>query len=501
MSPNTERSFRLLLQPHGVLEGSVDPLPSTATLREFVTQARLNNRPHQHESSVEKWLTPITKLFDDGARPKAIFDWLKLHEEGFDGSLSAVKRCVHQLRRTQGVREEDVVIRVDTPPGLVAQVDFGDVGKFLCPKTKLMQKAYVFVMVLGYSRHMFAQIVFDQTVATWLALHAAAFAFFGGVVATIVPDNLKSAVLRAAFDVRSEAALNLSYRDLARHYEFNIDPTPPYSPEKKGKVESSVKYVKSNFIATLDERSDIERVNAQLEQWVLKIAGERHHGTTHEAPLGRFTRVEKFSLKPLPEKPWTHVNWRQVQVRRDSHILLEGAAYSVPWRLIGRSVVVRRIGSSIEIYWEDTRVATHECTAKGTTQTNDAHLPTTRRDYRHRDPAYWRERAAALHSDVAAYIDEVIASDTVQNQVTKVAAMIRLFEEAGADRAGTTCRRASYYGNFTYSAVKKILQERLDLQPLPIALVCDPQDLRAPKFARSLAHYFESSEVTSDAPN
>jgi hypothetical protein len=348
---------------------------------------------------------------------------------------------------------------------------------------------------------MFARIVFDQTVQTWLALHAAAFAFFGGVPETVVPDNLKSAVIQAAFDVRTEATLNLAYRELARHYGFTIDPTPPYSPEKKGKVESSVKYVKFNFFATLEDGTSSKHANALLEEWVLKIAGTRLHGTTREAPLVRFLAEEKPALLPLPDKPWVPVEWRCTRVRQDSHVMIDGAIYSVPWRLIGKTIMARLVASCVELYCDDTRVATHERAAKGSARTNDAHLPETRRDYRHRDPAHWRERALAVHSDVAAYIEEVFASDAVQNQVTKVAAMVGLFEDAGLERARSTCRRASFYGNYTYNGVKTILRDRLDLQPLPVAMVVDPLENGHPKFARSLAQFLESAEVNTDAPN
>ena len=99
-------------------------------------------------------------------------------------------------------------------------------------------------MVLGHSRHMFAKVVFNQRVETWLQLHVDAFTFFGGVPHTIVPDNLKAAVIRAAFGADEMSVFHRSYRELARHYDFVIDPTPPYSPQKKGKVERSVHHKK-----------------------------------------------------------------------------------------------------------------------------------------------------------------------------------------------------------------------------------------------------------------
>jgi transposase len=68
-------------------------------------------------------------------------------------------------------------------------------------------------------------------------------------VQTLVPDNLKAAVIRAAFAVDGDSALHRSYRELARHYGCKVEPTPPYAPCKKGKVESAVKYVKRNALA------------------------------------------------------------------------------------------------------------------------------------------------------------------------------------------------------------------------------------------------------------
>jgi hypothetical protein len=122
-----------------------------------------------------------------------------------------------------------------TEPGQIAQVDFGYIGKLYDPAERRFRKAWVFVLVLGYSRHLFAKIAFDQKVETWIRLHMEAFAALGGVPAVLIPDNLKAAVIRAAFGVDSETALNRSYRELARHYDFKIDPTPPCDPKKRAR--------------------------------------------------------------------------------------------------------------------------------------------------------------------------------------------------------------------------------------------------------------------------
>jgi hypothetical protein len=140
----------------------------------------------------------------------------------------AVPLSLEQARQEQA---EDVAIPVETPAGEVAQVDFGYAGKLYDAKEGRFRRAWVFVMVLGFSRHMFARIVFDQKTTTWLALHVEAFDELGGVPRVLVPDNLKAAVIRAAFGADGPSALNRSYRELARHYGFKVDPTPPRAPK------------------------------------------------------------------------------------------------------------------------------------------------------------------------------------------------------------------------------------------------------------------------------
>ncbi len=156
-----------------------------------------------------------------------------------------------------------MAIRVETAPGEVAQVDFGYAGLRYDPERGVLRKCWVFVMTLGFSRDVFCDLVFDQKIGTWLELHVRAFEYFGGVPRVLIPDNLKAAVIRASFSVDSDPALNRSYRELARHYGFRIDPTPPRAPEKKGKVESSVKYVRRNFLDTW-ETVDVNEDRRQL---------------------------------------------------------------------------------------------------------------------------------------------------------------------------------------------------------------------------------------------
>ena len=498
MSPNTEREYRRALGLAGLLEGPVDVLPELSVLRDAVASRMASEAP-QHESTVAKWADRVAAMVADGATPTAIHDRLKLEEEEFAGSLSAIKRLCGRLRKAKGIDAKDVAIPVDTEAGEVAQVDFGSVGKLWDPETGRMRQAYVFVMVLGFSRHMVARIVFDQKVETWLRLHVEAFEELGAVPRVLVPDNLKSAVIRAAFGVTATPVLNRSYRELARHYGFKIDPTPPYAPEKKGKVESGVKYVKRNFFGARKEVKDVTVLREQLARWVVEVAGARVHGTTHRRPLEVFEQVERAAMLALPAAGWTPVLWRTPTLRRDCQAVVELARYSAPWRLVGKELLARVTARSVELYFEEVRVATHERQPPGGKSIADEHLPPERGEYRKRSREYWEERAAELGDDVLVYIRELFDSDDVLHQLHPAQAIVRHLATFPAERARAACRRARFYGCYGYGAIKSILRKGLDLEPLPPAIVPATASGDRPRFARTVQELLDFNTEEHDA--
>lgn len=502
ISPNTEREYRKAFAAAGLLVGDPNELPELPELQAALERHKPPRQAPQQVSTVEQWTPDVKAMLDLGAKPVAIFDRLRLEKKDeFTGSLSAVKRLCRRLTGEQGPRPEDVAIRVETDPGQIAQVDFGYVGKLYDPKARYLRKAYVFVLVLGYSRHMFARIVFDQSAATWVRLHIEAIEWLGGTPAIFVPDNLKAAVVRAAFAVDGPSTLNRSYRELARHYGFRVDPAPPYSPQHKGKVEIGVKYVKRNFFGARQGELDAGVLAPELERWLVEIAGQRIHGTTQKRPLERFEAVEQRALLPLPPQRYEVAMWHKATVHPDTHIVFEKAMYSVPWRFIGKDVLVRAAGLTVAIFHDDLRLVTHERAAPGQRRTVEAHLPERRRELRHRSQGYWEERADALGDEVGAYVREVFASDDVLLQLRTVQSIVTHLEGFPPQRARAACARARYYASYTYGALKNILRKGLDLQPLPDVVLPESRGgLERPRFARDIKELLQRLEPT-DAPH
>jgi len=493
MSPNTERVYRAALMAAGLWDGPVEPLPALDELRRAVeSHCPPKSPPQQQRSSVERYRAVIEPLVIKGVRPKAIHDRLVQEHTDFGGSVSAIKRLCAAIKRERGVQAHDVAIPLQTEPGQEAQVDFGSVGYLYDPAEGRLRKAYVFVMVLSYSRHMYARICFDQKVETWLRLHIEAFEHFQGVPAVVVPDNLKPAVIRAAFSPSEPTSLNRSYRELARHYKFKIAPTPPRSPQKKGKVESGVKYVKNNFFAARPDERDADMLGRELGRWLFDVAGQRVHGTTQCRPFELFEQHERTALLALPARRPELVVWYPAKLHRDCHVVFRAAMYSAPWTLVGKMLWVRADRSCVQLFCDDDRVALHDRAKPGQWRTDERHLPEHRANYRHRARSFWEQRADALGPEVGAYIREVFDSDDVLDQLRTVQAMVSHLADFPPSRAKAACLRASFYGAFKYGALKTILRKGLDFEPLPNMAPVATEQLAAPRFARNVRELLQS---------
>ncbi len=487
----TERRYRRALDNAGLLAGAAEELPPLADLKRAVF--RRTAKPPQERSSVADFADDVRSGLVRGIGPTAIHALLVEEYTGFNGSLSAIKRLYRQLKSDAGPRPEDVAIPTHTVAGQQAQVDFGYVGLMVDPKTQKRRKAWVFLMVLSHSRFAFARIVFDQGIETWLDLHRQAFEAFGGVPRVVVPDNLKSAVIHAVFDAEGMGTLNRSYRELARHHGFAIDPTPAYSPEKKGKVESAVKYVKRAFFKPrLDRFTDADDANRKLDAWMRDAANVRVHGTTNKVPA-EVLRDERPALLGLPAVRFVPVLWHKATVGRNTHVAFRKRFYSVPWTHVRQHAWIRVTGQALTIFIDDERVADHRVDGPTPWSTVPSHLPEGRRDFAERDPNVWYGRADALGDDVGVYVRAIMASDEVHYPLRRVQSIVRTLEGVPVERAQSVARHAARFACFRPDAVRRIVNKGYDLEPIESAFV-SAQWATQPRFARQAEAFLKGGQ-------
>ena len=479
LSRTTVSKYRTWAEAQGYLD-ETHPLPDNATL-----MAAWGDHPSRSrsESSVEPYREVVQNWVEQGVEMMAI--WQHLQDDyQYQGSYSAVRRFVHKLRPTAS----PAFVRVRTAPGEEAQVDFGSVGQLYDPVSGRARRAYVFVATLSYSRHQYAELVFDQKTPTWIGLHRRAFESWGGVPKRIVPDNLKAAVLKVQV---YDPLLGEAYRRMAQHYGFVISPTRPRTPRHKGKVENGVHYVQRNFMAGR-EFLDINVANQHLRTWVQERAGTREHGTTHRAPLYLFQEYEKAALLPLPEEPFTLREVRLVTVHPDCHVRIDKSYYSVPYAYVGQKLDAYIGERIVEIYRGTELVATHERSLKpGEWHTRMEHYPQHKAAYLERTPAYCRQQAARL-GEATAQVVAALLGDRPLYRLRSVQAILRLEESVGAERLEAACARALYFGDHSYRRIKAILNAALDREPLPEETPAAPDQKHT--FARSGDEFFPDAE-------
>jgi transposase len=390
-----------------------------------------------------------------GVEVQALF--LLLKERGYSGCYTSLLRYVRRLEP----REKEVFLRIETPPGEEAQVDFGFVGRIFDESQKRLRKAWVFVMTLSFSRHQYAEVVFDQKVETWVALHSRAFEFFGGVPRRVVLDNLKAGIANA---VVHDAEAQRSYRELAEHYGFLISPCRPGTPRHKGKVESGVHYAKRNALAGRDFKSRVE-INTHLLNWILNIAGRRDHGTTHEEPLKRFER-ERSELQALPPSRYEVVVWKKAKLHPDCHVVFEYSFYSAPFRFVSEELWVRSSSERVEIYREHERVAAHRrAYRRGEWSTVAEHCPPEKVQGLLPAPVEIKTRAQEIGTSTATFV-ELLLGQRPLDRLRSAQAVVALARRYGPKRLEAACRRALAFNDIRYHTVKSILQKGLDGEPI-----------------------------------
>lgn len=262
------RAIRLVASAQGWLDSKRE-LPTDDQLSKYF---KISTTPPTTQSLVLPYQQQVETWFKQGIQAKTIHAALK-REYGFEGSYESVARFVKKIKNKFS---HHVTTILDFKAGECAQVDFGAGPKFYHESTGEVISTWIFVMVLAWSRHIYAEIVFRQDVETWLGCHRRAFEWFNGVPKKIILDNAKCAIVKACYH---DPEAQRSYAEFAESYGFIISACPPYDPSKKGRVESGVKYVKNSFIPLRDFRNNIVEANRQLKNWILETAGNHIHGT------------------------------------------------------------------------------------------------------------------------------------------------------------------------------------------------------------------------------
>jgi transposase len=330
-------------------------------------------------------------------------------------------------------------------------------------------EASIFVAVLGASSYTYAEAAAKQDLSSWIGAHIRTFEFMGGCPAVVVPDNLKTGVLRPC---RYEPDLNPTYQEMAAHYGVAVIPARVRKPRDKAKVENGVQVVERWILAALRGRTFFSI--AELNRAIWELLEHLNNRRFRKLPGSRaelFGTVDRPALQPLPAERYSFAEWKQAKVNIDYHVELERHLYSVPYSLVGRKVELRYTSTTVEVLHRGARVASHRRSYQpGGATTINEHRPQSHQRHLSWTPSRLMEWAGKAGPATAAMAESILQSRRHPEQSYRSClGLIRLGERFGQERLEAACTRALKFNARSYKSVRSILEAGLDRQQLSSA--------------------------------
>ena len=403
----------------------------------------------------------IEQKLDQGLSMTRIHQDLK-SEHGFSGSYHCVRRFVNRL----GAKTPLPFRRMETDPGEEAQIDFGTAAPITTPDGK-KRRPWMFRIVLSCSRKAYSEVVWRQTTDNFIAAIENAFHYFGGVPKRLVIDNLKAAVKNADW---YDPEIHPKLQSFAMHYGTVFVPTKPYTPEHKGKVESSVKYAKNNALKGHTFRSLTEQ-NEHLLDWEEQVADTRIHGTTKKQVRKQFETIEKQALLTLPRDRFAMFHESRRTVSRDGHLEVDKAYYSAPPEYIGHRVWVRWDARLVRVFndqWK--QIAIHSKAEPGRFRTDSNHIPDEKVTTIERGTDALLRKISLIGPHTKAWSELVIQSRGIQGirVLVGLRALTGKHTSAALEQA---CETAVRYGATRLKSIRNLLQRPAPKEQQQLAFI------------------------------
>jgi transposase len=390
--------------------------------------------------------------------------WVE-YKENYPEGYQYTQFCEY-YRRWRG--KLDYCMRQEHRAGEKVFVDYTEGPCLVDPQTGELIVTNMFVAVWGASNYTFAEASLTQSLPHWTLSHVRAFEYFGCLPQVLVPDNLKSGVLKACF---YEPDLNRSYAELAAHYGCAILPARPAKPRDKAKVEAGVLVVQRWILAVLRHRIffNIADLNAAIAE-LLERLNTRALRKAKKSRREMFEALDRPNAKALPERHYEYAEWKKARVNLDYHIELERHHYSVPFRLLREEVEARLTAATVEVFYRHERVACHARSYVVCGQTTlKEHMPPAHQKHLEWTPSRMVEWAAKTGPGTALVIEKIMSSRAHPEQGYRACLGIlrHLVTHYSAARVEAAAGRALEFNTCNFKSMRSILERGLDRQAQP----------------------------------
>lgn len=372
--------------------------------------------------------------------------------------------CYHISQHQKAMKPSMVLNHI---AGEKLYIDFA--GKKLCYINKHTGEIIwcpVFVACLPYSDYCYVKVVRNQSIEEFLFALRSCLEFLGGVPKIIVPDNLKSAIVKAN---NYEPEINRAMEDFCNHYDTTTIPTRVAKPQDKALVENQVKIVYTRVYAKL--RNEMFFSLGELNNAVMEKV--QHHNQTRMQQKSycreeKFLADEKHLLSPLPVSLFEVKYYKEYKVGHNNHIYLtqDKHYYSVPYQWTAYKAKVIYTRSMVRIFVKGNLVAVHQRDYRqGGYTTTVEHLCSHHQHYLKRSPEYYCNRAKEKSEDLYLLVEKLFKGGRVPEQNYKTCdGLFSLHKKTEPDIFNQACQLAFEYGKSSYRFVLATI-ERLNKLP------------------------------------
>ena len=426
---------------------------------------------------LESFLFPEKQAIEKGYFP---VDWEKVHKELQKKNITlALLHKEYAAEAREGgkipyayrtftenygkyAKKYKLTMPIRRKPGEIMEVDWaGSTLEIKDRSTGEILSAYIFVATLPYSQLSYVEAFLDMKSTNWLTAHIHAFEYFGGVPEALVPDNLKTGVTKA---LRSEPLLNEAYRELADYYRTVVVPSRVRKPKDKPSVEGSVGHVSRQIIASLRDYQCFHLED--LNQQIFSKLEELNTLEFQKRPGSRkkvFEEEEKSYLQALPQTRYKLTEWKIAKVQLNYHIQVERMYYSVPYDYVRESVDVRLTTDLIEVYFKETRIASHKRLKGdiGQYSTNTDHMPDNHRLYLEHNPEHNKKWAESVGPSMTQFVSYILKSNIEKKALNILSTLRNLStKHTKNDLEKATQTLLDISTNPTVSVLKSILDRK-----------------------------------------
>ena len=277
-----------------------------------------------------------------------LFDMVR--ERGYTGSLRTLREYAVRVRPAP---RQEAFLRVESLVGEQAQVDWAHIGNIAVDGGH--RALWVFVLVLAWSRAMWAELVFDLTAVSLCRSLVRAAEALGGCPRQWLFDNPKTVVLeRHGAAARFHPAL----LDLSKRLHVQPRLCAVRRPQHKGKVERSIRYLRDRFLAGRTIAS-VESGNQELRQFIERIAHQRPHPRFPSRTVAECLAEERGRLLPLSQPPPVTNLVLPVTADKTAYVSFDRNKYSVPWKYAEKALTIVADDIEVRIVDDTDDIATH----------------------------------------------------------------------------------------------------------------------------------------------